>query len=78
MVVQIPISWFKQFEIMALPAPREGDPLDSYYGYVFDGVIRNQQELDDYKKLGGVPSDIRIGDARLKDLNGDGKNQFVW
>ena len=55
------------------PSPREGDPLDSYYGYTFDGVIRNQKELDDYKKLGGVPSDIHIGDARFKDLNGDGK-----
>lgn len=55
------------------PSPREGDPLDTYYGYVFDGVIRTQQELDDYKKLSGVPSDIRIGDARFKDLNGDGK-----
>src|SRR5205085_10995149 len=32
------------------PHVREGDPLDSYYGYVFDGVIRTQKELDDYKK----------------------------
>ncbi|MGN6533452.1 MAG: TonB-dependent receptor, partial [Ginsengibacter sp.] len=55
------------------PSPRQGYPLDSYYGYVFDGVIRTQKELDDYKKLGGVPSDIKIGDAMFKDLNGDGK-----
>jgi TonB-linked SusC/RagA family outer membrane protein len=55
------------------PHVREGDPLDVYYGYVFDGVIRSQKELDDYKALGGVPSDIGIGDARFKDLNGDGK-----
>jgi len=55
------------------PSPREGDQLDSYYGYVFDGIIRDQKELDDYKKLDGVPSDIHIGDARFKDLNGDGK-----
>src|SRR5206468_13109047 len=32
-----------------------------------------QAELDAYKLLGGVPSDIGIGDARFKDLNGDGK-----
>ena len=31
------------------PHIREGDPLDSYYGYVFDGIIRTQKELDDYK-----------------------------
>ncbi|MGN6543062.1 MAG: TonB-dependent receptor [Ginsengibacter sp.] len=55
------------------PSPRQGYPLDSYYGYVFDGVIRTQKQLDDYKKLGGVPSDIKIGDAMFKDLNGDGK-----
>lgn len=55
------------------PNIRQGDPLDTYYGYVFDGVIRNQKQLDDYKKLGGVPSDIKIGDAMFKDLNGDGK-----
>jgi hypothetical protein len=54
-------------------SPREGDPLDSYYGYTFDGVIRDQKELDAYKQLGGVPSDIKIGDAKFKDLNGDGK-----
>jgi TonB-linked SusC/RagA family outer membrane protein len=55
------------------PNTRKGDPLDSYYGYVFDGVIRSQKQLDDYKLLGGVPSDIKIGDAMFKDLNGDGK-----
>lgn len=55
------------------PHIREGDPLDSYYGYVFDGLIRSQSELDAYKLLDGVPSDIGIGDARFKDLNNDGK-----
>jgi TonB-linked SusC/RagA family outer membrane protein len=51
---------------------REGYPLNSYFSYEFDGLIRNQQELDAYKKLQGVPSDIGIGDARFKDLNNDG------
>jgi len=36
-------------------------------------LIRTQAELDAYKLLGGVPTDIGIGDARFKDLNGDGK-----
>jgi TonB-linked SusC/RagA family outer membrane protein len=52
---------------------REGYPINSYFAYVFDGIIRTQKELDDYKKLEGVPSGIGIGDARFKDLNGDGK-----
>jgi TonB-linked SusC/RagA family outer membrane protein len=52
---------------------RQGYPIDTYFGYVFDGLIRTQAELDAYKLLGGVPSDIGIGDARYKDVNGDGK-----
>ncbi len=40
---------------------------------VFDGLIRTQAELDAYKLIPGVPSDIGIGDARYKDVNGDGK-----
>src|SRR6266566_4062422 len=52
---------------------RQGYPVNTYFGYVFDGLIRTQAELDAYKLLGGVPSDIGIGDARFKDVNGDGK-----
>lgn len=52
---------------------REGYPINTYFAYEFDGLIRTQKELDDYKLLGGVPSDISIGDARFKDVNGDGK-----
>lgn len=52
---------------------REGYPLNTYFAYVYDGVLRTQAEVDAYKQLEGVPSDIGIGDARFKDLNGDGK-----
>jgi TonB-linked SusC/RagA family outer membrane protein len=52
---------------------RQGYPMETYFGFVFDGLIRNQAELDAYKLLGGVPTDIGIGDARFKDLNGDGE-----
>lgn len=55
------------------PHVREGDPLDAYYGYVFEGVIRDEKTLTPYKQLEGVPSDIKVGDAMFKDLNGDGK-----
>lgn len=51
---------------------REGYPINTYFAYVFDGLIRSQCELDEYKQLGGVPSDIGIGDAKFKDVNGDG------
>lgn len=52
---------------------REGYPVNTYFAYVFDGLIRTQEELNAYKQLGGVPTDIGIGDARFRDLNGDGK-----
>lgn len=52
---------------------REGYPINSYFAYVFDGIIRNQQELDAYKAIGGVPSDMGIGDAKFRDLNHDGR-----
>ncbi|MGN6638717.1 MAG: TonB-dependent receptor [Mucilaginibacter sp.] len=52
---------------------RQGYPINTYFAYQFDGIIRNQQQLDAYKKLQGVPSDIQIGDAMFKDINHDGK-----
>ena len=59
--------------LLGLNYVRQGYPVNTYFGYVFDGLIRTQAELDAYKKLQGVPSDIGIGDAKYKDLNGDGK-----
>ena len=58
---------------LGLNATREGYPINSYFAYEYDGVIKNQQELDEYKKLEGVPSNIGIGDAKFKDINHDGK-----
>ena len=60
---------------------REGYPVNTYFGYVFDGVIRTLAELNAYRWVNGdssqlrvgVPSNIGIGDARFKDVNGDGK-----
>jgi hypothetical protein len=52
---------------------REGDALDTYYGYVFDGLIKSQQQRDVYRGIEGVPGDIDLGDAMFKDMNGDGK-----
>lgn len=58
---------------LGLNSVREGYPINSYFAYVFDGLIRSQAELDEYKKLVGVPSDLGIGDAKFKDLNNDGQ-----
>lgn len=52
---------------------REGYALGTIFGYVWDGIIQNQVELNEYKKLTDIPTDIAIGDARYKDVNGDGR-----
>ncbi|MCG8310616.1 MAG: TonB-dependent receptor [Cytophagales bacterium] len=52
---------------------REGYAIGTYFGYEIDGFIQNQEELDAYKELEGVPSHLGIGDAKFKDLNNDGR-----
>ena len=61
---------------LGLNKTRKGYPLNSYFGYEFDGIIQNEQELEAYKAQfakGGVPGNLRVGDAKYKDLNKDGK-----
>lgn len=61
---------------MGLNSTRQGYPINSYFGYEFDGIIQNEQDLEAYKEKfseGGIPGNLRIGDAKYKDLNGDGK-----
>lgn len=47
----------------------------TYFGWAYDGLIQNQQELDDYKAkvTSGLPGGITIGDVRYKDLDGNGQ-----
>ncbi len=52
---------------------RQGYPLNSYFGYVDGGIIHDEIELANYKKLGNIPSNIGIGDMMYKDIDGDGK-----
>ncbi|MDR0541668.1 MAG: TonB-dependent receptor, partial [Dysgonamonadaceae bacterium] len=53
---------------------REGYSMYSFFGYKSDGIIRTQEQLDEYKKLGGtVPARIGIGDMMYHDMDGDGK-----
>lgn len=52
---------------------REGYAINSYFGYVWDGIIQNEAELTEYKKIENIPPDIKVGDARYKDVDGNGK-----
>lgn len=60
---------------LGLNATPQGYPLSSYFGYQFDGIIQNDQELIDYKarfSAGGIPGDLTVGDAKYRDLDNDG------
>jgi TonB-linked SusC/RagA family outer membrane protein len=48
-----------------------GSPIGMYYGYVIDGVIMSQAELD--SKAYPVWSGSEAGDPRVRDVNNDGK-----
>jgi TonB-linked SusC/RagA family outer membrane protein len=52
---------------------RKGYAVYSYFGYVYEGIIQTQAQLDKYKALQNVPSNISLGDAMFKDVDGDGK-----
>jgi TonB-linked SusC/RagA family outer membrane protein len=57
-----------------LVTAREGYSLYSYFGYKSDGIIQNEAQLAEYKKLGGtVPTRIGLGDVMYRDMDGDGK-----
>ncbi len=48
-----------------------GHPLNSFYGFKMTGIYQNQKEIDDY--LTGAPHpDVKPGDIKFADLNGDG------
>lgn len=48
-----------------------GHPLNSFYGFKMTGIYQNQKEIDDY--LTGAPHpEVKPGDIKFADLNGDG------
>jgi TonB-linked SusC/RagA family outer membrane protein len=48
-----------------------GQPISSYYGYVFDGIYQNAGEIA--KQLFANANGAQPGDIRFKDVNGDGQ-----
>ena len=47
---------------------RVGEPIGSFFGYVFDGIWQTPEEIT----ASGTKTVVRPGDPRYKDLNGDG------
>ncbi|WP_293711846.1 SusC/RagA family TonB-linked outer membrane protein [uncultured Parabacteroides sp.] len=52
----------------------EGYPLGAQFGLVYDGIMQNQEEVDAYYSQikGGITNRLQPGDARYRDLDGDG------
>ncbi|MDO9373798.1 MAG: TonB-dependent receptor [Ferruginibacter sp.] len=48
-----------------------GHPISAFYGFVSDGIYQSQQEIDK-GPVDKIGQQIRPGDLRFKDLNGDG------
>lgn len=49
----------------------EGHPISAYYGYMSDGLYKNQSEVDEANQnnvIGG--GNLKLGDVRYKDING--------
>lgn len=66
----------------------QGLPLYSFWGYEYEGIFRTQQEIDEHLWAEGTSAGYSVGDARFRDLNGDGMinesdktalgNPFPW
>lgn len=55
--------------ISAYSIIKEGEPINSYYGYVADGLFQTQQEINEHANQ---PGNIAPGDIKYRDLNEDG------
>jgi TonB-dependent starch-binding outer membrane protein SusC len=57
--------------IQRIPVTRteEGKPISFFYGYKVDGIFQTVAEIAESPKQG---NDVRPGDIKFKDLNGDG------
>lgn len=51
----------------------EGGAISEYYGYVCEGIFKDQSEIDNYTHDGKLIQDKAVpGDLKFKDLNNDG------
>jgi hypothetical protein len=59
-----------QFDLYNVTKTTEGEPVGQFYGYVTDGLFKNDAEL----AAGPIQeTGTGVGDIRFKDLNKDGK-----
>ena len=53
-----------------------GHNILAQFGYISDGLFKDQHDIDTHAVPGGDKSNILPGDIKYKDLNGDGKIDF--
>jgi len=71
----IPISRARLGENYNLVLLQSGHPVNSFYGFVTDGIFQTQQEVDEHAtQVAGndIYNRTSAGDIRFKDLNNDG------
>jgi len=51
----------------------QGYSTNSYFGFISDGYIQTDEDRTEYLKIKGVLPDVRLGDLKYKDIDGDGK-----
>jgi TonB-linked SusC/RagA family outer membrane protein len=51
---------------------KEGEPLGSFYGYVFDGVVQTGDNLSEVPQPSWFADDVQAGDPKFVDQNKDG------
>ena len=49
-----------------------GEEIGQFYGYVYEGIARTQEELDAHNAV-AMQQGAQVGDCMYKDLNGDGQ-----
>ena len=56
--------------IKGINITKVGSPIGEFYGYVVDGIYKSQEEIENSAQKN---TDIKVGDWRIVDINGDGK-----
>lgn len=52
---------------------KTGQPLSISWGYIAEGYFQNQEEIDNGPDQSGLGSQVKPGDIKYRDVNGDGK-----
>lgn len=58
---------------LGIVSAREGYPINSIFGYQSGGLLKTEQEVQEYTQMAGTKPNLRVGDMKFLDISGDGK-----